>query len=83
MSLLMACHSKEQTNKKFLWYLDTSCSNHMSGEKPIFFELDEAFRDVVKFNDVSTVSIMGKGKVVIKPIEILFKLFLTFSFYQI
>ena len=55
----------------------------MSGEKPIFFELDEAFRDVVKFNDVSTVSIMGKGKVVIKPIEILFKLFLTFSFYQI
>ena len=38
----------------------------MSGEKPIFFELDEAFRDVVKFNDVSTVSIMGKGKVVIQ-----------------
>ena len=38
----------------------------MSGEKPIFFQLDEAFRDVVKFNDGSTVSVMGKGKVVIQ-----------------
>ncbi|XP_050240757.1 uncharacterized protein LOC126689560 [Quercus robur] len=66
VSLLMACHSKEETHKKFLWYLDTCCSNHMSGEKFVFSELDEAFRDVVKFGDGSIVSVMGKGKVAIQ-----------------
>ncbi|XP_057954451.1 uncharacterized protein LOC131148628 [Malania oleifera] len=57
---------KEETRKKFLWYLDTGCSNHMSGEKSIFSELDEALRDVVKFSDGSIVSIMGKGKLAIQ-----------------
>ena len=38
----------------------------MSGEKPIFFELDEAFRDVMKFGDGSAVSVMGKGRVAIQ-----------------
>ena len=66
MSLLMACHGKEETPKKFLWYLDTGCSNDMSGEKSIFSELDEAFRDVVKLGDGSIVSVMGKGKAVIQ-----------------
>ena len=66
MSLLMACHGKEETHKKFLWYLDTGCNNHMSGEKSVFSELDEAFRDVVKFGDGSIVSVMGKGKVAIQ-----------------
>ena len=68
MSLLMACHN-EETYKKFLWYLDTGCSNHMSGEKSVFSELDEAFRDVMKFGDGSTVSVMGKGRVAIQTIS--------------
>ncbi|XP_058111644.1 uncharacterized protein LOC131254962 [Magnolia sinica] len=66
VSLLMACHVKEETHKKFLWYLYTGCNNHMSGEKFVFSELDEAFHDVVKFANGSTVSIMGKGKVAIQ-----------------
>ena len=65
VSLLMACHS-EETHKKFLWYLDTGYNNHMSGEKYVFFELDEAFRDVMKFGDGSAVSVMGKGRVAIQ-----------------
>ncbi|XP_057975180.1 uncharacterized protein LOC131162583 [Malania oleifera] len=63
VSLLMTCHMKKETHKKFSWYLDTGCNNHMSGEKFVFFELDEAFRDVVKFGDGSTVSVIGKGKI--------------------
>ena len=66
MSLLMACHGKEETHNKFLWYLETGYNNHMSGEKSVFSELDEAFRDVVKFGDGSTVFVMGKGKVAIQ-----------------
>jgi len=39
ISLLMVCHIKEETNKN-LWFLDTGCSNHMSGDKSVFSTLD-------------------------------------------
>ncbi|KAL5736681.1 hypothetical protein ACOSQ2_031469 [Xanthoceras sorbifolium] len=65
VSLLMACHVKEE-NHRNMWYLDMSCSNHMCGEKSAFSELNESFRNTVKFGDNSTVSIMGKGNVLIR-----------------
>ncbi|XP_059654574.1 uncharacterized protein LOC132301327 [Cornus florida] len=65
VSLLMICRAKEETNKN-LWYLDTGCSNHMCGDKSTFSDLDESFRDDVKFGDNSKVSVMGKGKVAIQ-----------------
>lgn len=65
VSLLMVCNVNQQANKN-LWYLDTVCSNHMCGDKSIFFELDETFHDNVKFGDNSKVSVMGKGKVTIQ-----------------
>lgn len=61
-TLLMACHTKEEKTSN-LWYLDSGCSNHMCGNKFLFSELDESFRDIVKFGDNSTVSVMGKGSV--------------------
>lgn len=64
----MACHVKEETHKN-LWYLDTGCINYMCGEKSVFSELDEDYRDVVKFGDDSKVSVMGKGKVAIQTNE--------------
>lgn len=62
VSLLMVCHVKEEVQQN-MWYLDTGCSNHMCGDKKAFSELDESFRDTVKFGDNSIVSVMGKGKV--------------------
>ncbi|KAE8681351.1 hypothetical protein F3Y22_tig00111330pilonHSYRG00279 [Hibiscus syriacus] len=64
ISLLMVCHAKEPTNKH-LWYLDTGCINHMSGDKRIFSTLDESFRDNVKFDNNTKISVMGKGQVTI------------------
>ena len=65
ISLLMACCAKEEANQN-LWYLDISCSNHICGDKSACLELDESFRDTVKFRDNSKVSVMGKGKVTIQ-----------------
>ncbi|KAA3486842.1 Retrovirus-related Pol polyprotein from transposon TNT 1-94 [Gossypium australe] len=65
VSLLMACHVKEETQKN-LWYLDIGCSNHMSDDKSVFSVLDEFIRDNVKFGDDSKVSVMGKGEVTIQ-----------------
>lgn len=65
MSLLMVCYVKEETQPN-MWYLDTGCSNHMCGDKKTFSDLDESFRNIVKFGENSTVSIMGKGRVTIQ-----------------
>jgi len=56
---------KEETDKN-LWYLDSGCSNHMSGDKSVFSVLDESFRDSVKFGNNSKVAAMGKGQVLIQ-----------------
>ncbi|KAL5828603.1 hypothetical protein ACOSQ3_018071 [Xanthoceras sorbifolium] len=53
VSLLMVCHTKEKTHQN-LWYLDTGCNNHMCGDKNAFSDLDESFRNTVKFGDEST-----------------------------
>lgn len=60
----MACDDKAPTNQD-IWYLDTGCSNHMCGDQSEFSELDESFRDTVKFGDDSKVSVMGKGKILV------------------
>ena len=57
----MVFHSKKETHKN-LWYLDISCSNHMSGDTFAFSELDETFCENVKVGDNSKVSVMGKRK---------------------
>ncbi|KAH0773913.1 hypothetical protein KY290_011050 [Solanum tuberosum] len=62
ISLLMVFNMKGETNKN-LWYLDSGCSNHMSGDKSVFSALDESFRDSVKFGYNSKVAAMGKGQI--------------------
>jgi len=49
-----------------VWYLDTGCSNHMSGSKSCFSYLNEGFRSKVSFGDCSTVDAMEKGDIKIK-----------------
>jgi hypothetical protein len=40
--LLMTCHMNEK-NHQVLWYLNTGCSNYMSRDKPVLFDLDESY----------------------------------------
>jgi len=48
------------------WYLDTSCSNHMSRRNEWFIDLDEKVKIKVKFGDNSIVIVEGFSKVMIK-----------------
>lgn len=50
--------------KSNLWYLDNGASNHMSGQRSKFCDLDENVIGKVRFGDGSTVDIKGKGSII-------------------
>jgi hypothetical protein len=45
------------------WVLDTGATNHMTGSRHVFSELDSGVTGTVKFGDGSVVNIEGKGTV--------------------
>ncbi|GKA19027.1 zinc finger, CCHC-type containing protein [Tanacetum coccineum] len=56
----------KETNKESLWYLDNGASNHMTGIREHFKELDEKVSGKVKFGDGSYIEIKGKGSIIIE-----------------
>ena len=48
------------------WYLDSGASNHMTGSKKAFSELDGNITNTVKFGDGSRVVIRGRGTIIFK-----------------
>ena len=45
------------------WYLDSGASNHMTGSKVAFSELNDDVTGMVKFGDGSRVAIRGLGTI--------------------
>ncbi|XP_024984103.1 uncharacterized protein LOC112520030 [Cynara cardunculus var. scolymus] len=64
-TLLMVVHEGKKSEPE-TWFVDTGCSNHMSGSKSSFLNLDESFQSIVSFGDLSTIAVMGKGDINIK-----------------
>jgi len=60
--LLMATTDLNEGNKTD-WFLDSRCSNHMSGNKDWFSELDETYRHKVKLGNDAQIVVMGRGSV--------------------
>ena len=48
------------------WYLDSGASNHMTGSKESFSELDGDVTGTVKFGDSSRVAIQGRGTIIFR-----------------
>ena len=46
-----------------IWYLDNGASNHMTGNRSYFTELNENIKGKVKFGDDSCVEICGRGSI--------------------
>ena len=57
--LFLAC--KTQVIAGNIWYLDSSCNNHMTGNKNIFAFLDHSFQSEVKIGDDKRLQVKGKG----------------------
>lgn len=52
--------------EKIKWYLDTGCSNHMSGHKELFADLNESIRSEITFGNAAKMPVKGKGKISIQ-----------------
>ncbi|KAL4560614.1 hypothetical protein LXL04_032767 [Taraxacum kok-saghyz] len=61
--LLMACTEPKKANEETIWYLDSGCSNHMTGNKHWFFQLNEDFRHSVKMGTDLKILVKGKGNI--------------------
>ena len=46
-----------------VWFLDSSCSNHMTGNITLFSMLDQSVKSQVTLGTDNKVSVMGKGEV--------------------
>ncbi|GJS84530.1 zinc finger, CCHC-type containing protein [Tanacetum coccineum] len=80
-SLLMATHETEHkeillnegqiqpekyaTTDASIWYLDNGASNHMTGTKSHFRDIDESTTGRVRFGDGSYVEIKGRGSILL------------------
>ncbi|KAH0674522.1 hypothetical protein KY290_024886 [Solanum tuberosum] len=62
-TLLMAVHAKSEPEEQIIWYVDTGRSNHMTGSKYSFTDLNENFRSTASFGDLSTVNVMEKADI--------------------
>ena len=54
------------TDQEQRWYLDSGASNHMTGSKASFSELDGDVTGIVKFGDGSRVAIQGHGTIIFR-----------------
>ncbi|KAL5760920.1 hypothetical protein ACOSQ2_019758 [Xanthoceras sorbifolium] len=57
----MAQADFHKSKKGTMWFLDSGCNNHMTGDRQWFLYLDESFRQVVKLDNNTKMAIMGKG----------------------
>ncbi|XP_020263393.1 uncharacterized protein LOC109839376 [Asparagus officinalis] len=63
--LLYSCFNA-QPEEKDIWYLDSGCSNHMTGNKSIFVELKDETSSQIKLGDRKLQNIEGKRVIAVQ-----------------
>ena len=49
-----------------VWYLDSGCSNHMSGNETLFSFIDNSFKSEIKMGNNGTLPVVGKGSIMVR-----------------
>ena len=60
---LMSYAGIHQEKKEEIWFLDSGCSNHMTGNKEWFSELEENFNRTVKLGNDTRMAVVAKGSI--------------------
>ena len=64
-------HTSLKVFNSCLWYLDSGCSRHMTGDKKLFKTLKEKVGDYVTFGDGSHAQVLSKGTIEIPRLPLL------------
>ena len=64
-------HTSLKVFNSYLWYLNSRCSRHMTGDKTLFKSLNEKVGDYVTFGDGSHAQVLGKGTIKIPGLPLL------------
>ena len=62
-SAMFLTYKGDEEGKKNVWYLDSGASNHMTGHKELFTEIDDTISGEVTFGDSSKIPVKGKGTI--------------------
>lgn len=62
-------HSPISNSSDGVWFIDSGYSNHMSGTRSLFRDLDESQKSEVRLGDDKQVRAEGKGTIAIKTIQ--------------
>ena len=60
----MTCNVTQECSNG-IWFLDSGCSNHMTGNKDLFSNLDTNIQSEVKLGNDNKVCAIGKGMIVV------------------
>ena len=60
--MFYACQSAAE-KKNNVWFLDSGCTNHMTGNKNILLDMDTTINSQVKMGNGDLVNVKGKGTV--------------------
>jgi hypothetical protein len=60
-NLCLVVHTALSVLNSCLWYLDSACSRHMTGDKSLFKELKEGRSGNITYGDGSKSKVMGQG----------------------
>lgn len=62
--LVLMTHSEaRETARRTSWFLDSGCSNHMSGDRELFSTMDGKFKHSVKLGNNKKMEVVGKENV--------------------
>jgi hypothetical protein len=61
--LLMAHAECDDKKSAEIWFLDSGCSNHMTGNKQWFTDIDEQYQQYVKLGNNFKMTVAGKGNI--------------------
>lgn len=61
--IMFMMFSKQENMSSDLWYMDSGCSNHMTGNRDLFVTLDDSFNKDVRTGDDKILNVKGNGDV--------------------
>lgn len=58
--ILMTYAGKKENMRKRAWFLDSGCSNHMSGDRDLFSLMNDDFKHTVKLGNDKKMEVIGR-----------------------